>query len=159
MLMLLVSGPGIEVDAAVKLNHLLHRVERWTDLLLGYLGGLGEVGDLGHQPRRARNSPKTGSAKAAQRAAGLVAGAGLPAVGVSPGPGPRQPQRRLEPGHRLRNPASLPNELLRFDRPIPVAVALAALQSHQQRRGDDRDPARPAADAAAAQTLSAASSI
>jgi hypothetical protein len=55
VLMLLVSGPGIEVDAAVKLNHLLHRVERWTDLLLGYLGGLGEVSDLAIDPNRARD--------------------------------------------------------------------------------------------------------
>ncbi|MGA2063818.1 MAG: hypothetical protein ABSG86_02565 [Thermoguttaceae bacterium] len=55
VLLLLVSGPGIEVDAAVKLNHLLRRVERWTDLLLGYLGGLGEVGDLAIDPSRARD--------------------------------------------------------------------------------------------------------
>jgi hypothetical protein len=55
VLMLLVNGQGIEVEAAVKLNHLLHRIERWTDLLLGYLGGLGEVSDLAIDADRARD--------------------------------------------------------------------------------------------------------
>ena len=43
VLMLLVRGPGIEAEGAVKLNHLRRRAERWTDLLVGYLARSGDV--------------------------------------------------------------------------------------------------------------------
>lgn len=43
VLMLLVRGPGIEAEGAVKLNHLRRRTERWTDLLVGYLSRSGDV--------------------------------------------------------------------------------------------------------------------
>ena len=33
----MVRGPGIDAEAAVKLNRLRRRVERWTDLLVGHL--------------------------------------------------------------------------------------------------------------------------
>jgi hypothetical protein len=55
VLMLLVNGPGIDGEAAVKLNRLLRRVERWTDLLIGYLADLGDVGEFAIDPHRARD--------------------------------------------------------------------------------------------------------
>lgn len=55
VLMLLVRGPGIDSEAAVKLNHLRRRAERWTDLLVGYLAGLGDVGEFAIDQDRARD--------------------------------------------------------------------------------------------------------
>jgi hypothetical protein len=54
-LTLLVDGPGIQVAEAVRINHLLRRVERWTDLLLGHLGGLGDVSPLANDAQRVRD--------------------------------------------------------------------------------------------------------
>lgn len=55
VLTLLVRGPGIDAEAAVKLNHLRRRAERWTDLLVGYLVGLHDVGEFAVVPARARD--------------------------------------------------------------------------------------------------------
>ncbi|MGA2033787.1 MAG: hypothetical protein ABSG68_16155 [Thermoguttaceae bacterium] len=55
VLVLLVRGPGIHVEAAVKLNHLRRRAERWTDMLIGYLAGLVDVGEFAVEPQRARD--------------------------------------------------------------------------------------------------------
>jgi len=53
-LMFLVQGPGIDPDAAVQLNHLRRRAERWTDVLIGYLLGLAEVSEFAVEPKRAQ---------------------------------------------------------------------------------------------------------
>ena len=55
VLTLLVRGPGIDAAAAVKLNHLRRRTERWTDLLVGYLAGLDDVAEFAIDPERARD--------------------------------------------------------------------------------------------------------
>jgi hypothetical protein len=55
VLMLLVRGPGIDAEAAVKLNHLRRRTERWTDLLVGYLAGLEDVSEFAFDPQRAKD--------------------------------------------------------------------------------------------------------
>ncbi len=55
VLTLLVRGPGIDAEAAVKLNHLRRRSERWTDLLIGYLRGLHDVDEFAVDPIRARD--------------------------------------------------------------------------------------------------------
>ncbi len=54
VLTLLVRGHGIDTEAAVKLNHLRHRTERWTDLLVGYLVGLHDVSEFAVDPNRAK---------------------------------------------------------------------------------------------------------
>ena len=55
VLTLLVRGPGLDTAAAVKLNHLRRRTERWTDLLVGHLAGLGDVRGFAVNPERARD--------------------------------------------------------------------------------------------------------
>jgi hypothetical protein len=55
VLMLLVHGPGIDAEQAVKLNYLRRRSERWTDLLVGYLTGLHEVSEFAIEPQRAKD--------------------------------------------------------------------------------------------------------
>ncbi len=54
VLILLVRGPGIDAEGAVKLNHLRRRTERWTDLLVGRLARHGDVADLAIDIDRAR---------------------------------------------------------------------------------------------------------
>jgi hypothetical protein len=46
VLMLLVRGPGVDAEGAVKLNHLRRRTERWTDLLVGHLARYGDVAEF-----------------------------------------------------------------------------------------------------------------
>jgi len=46
VLMLLVRGPGVDAEGAVKLNHLRRRTERWTDLLVGHLARHGDVSEF-----------------------------------------------------------------------------------------------------------------
>jgi len=55
VLTLLVRGPGINSEAAVKLNVLRRRTERWTDLLVGYLLGTADVSEMAINPERARD--------------------------------------------------------------------------------------------------------
>ena len=55
VLMLLVGGLGIDVEAAVRLNQLRRRAERWTDLLIGYLAGHDDVSEFAFEPERARD--------------------------------------------------------------------------------------------------------
>lgn len=55
VLTMLVRGPGIQPEQAVKLNHLRRRAERWTDLLVGYLSGLHDVSEFAVDPARARD--------------------------------------------------------------------------------------------------------
>jgi len=52
-LTLLVSGPRIDAEQAVKLNRLRRRTERWTDSLIGYLTGLEDVSQFAVDPDRA----------------------------------------------------------------------------------------------------------
>jgi hypothetical protein len=52
-LKLLVHGPGVDVEAAVRLNRLRRRAERWTDLLVGHLVILHDVSEFAFDPRRA----------------------------------------------------------------------------------------------------------
>jgi hypothetical protein len=54
VLMLLVHGPGIDAEAAVKLNYLRRRTERWVDVLVGHLGSLGDVGEFAIDAERAK---------------------------------------------------------------------------------------------------------
>jgi hypothetical protein len=53
VLMLLVRGPGVDAEGAVKLNHLRRRTERWTDLLVGHLARYGDVAEFAIDPDRA----------------------------------------------------------------------------------------------------------
>ncbi len=54
VLTMLVGKSGIDTQAAMKLNHLRRRAERWTDMLVGYLAGLHDVGEFAVDPERAR---------------------------------------------------------------------------------------------------------
>ncbi len=51
-LALLIHSPLISAEEAVQLNRLRRRAERWTDLLLGYLGQHYPVRDLAFEPDR-----------------------------------------------------------------------------------------------------------
>ncbi len=53
VLMLLVQGPGVDAEGAVKLNHLRRRAERWTDLLVGHLAKYGDVAEFAIDADRA----------------------------------------------------------------------------------------------------------
>jgi hypothetical protein len=53
VLMLLVRGPGVDAEGAVKLNHLRRRTERWTDLLVGHLARYGDVAEFAIDANRA----------------------------------------------------------------------------------------------------------
>jgi hypothetical protein len=53
VLMLLVRGPGVDAEGAVKLNHLRRRTERWTDLLVGHLVRYGDVAEFAIDSNRA----------------------------------------------------------------------------------------------------------
>jgi len=53
VLTLLVRGPGIRAEQAVKLNHLRRKTERWTDMLIGYLTTLGDVEQFAFERQRA----------------------------------------------------------------------------------------------------------
>ncbi len=53
VLLLLVRGPGIDAEGAVKLNHLRRRSERWTDLLVGRLARFGDVAEFAVDADRA----------------------------------------------------------------------------------------------------------
>lgn len=55
VLTLLVQGPGIDSEEAVKLNRLRRRTERWTDMLIGYLAGLDDVSEFAIDPDRAKD--------------------------------------------------------------------------------------------------------
>jgi hypothetical protein len=54
VLMLLVRGPAIDAEGAVKLNHLRRRVERWIDVLVGHLASYGDVSQFAIDVDRAR---------------------------------------------------------------------------------------------------------
>lgn len=54
VLTLLVAGPGIDAELAVKLNHLRRRTERWTDMLVAYLAPSLDIGEFAMDPKRAR---------------------------------------------------------------------------------------------------------
>ncbi|MCH8922744.1 MAG: hypothetical protein IIA67_06305 [Planctomycetes bacterium] len=59
-LQLMVHGPGVEAPAAVALNQLRRRTQRWTDLLVGYLAAChpkmgADVSQLAADPLRARD--------------------------------------------------------------------------------------------------------
>lgn len=55
VLTLLVRGRGINAEAALKLNQLRRRTERWTDMLVGYLTGPYDVGEFAIDPDRAKD--------------------------------------------------------------------------------------------------------
>jgi hypothetical protein len=55
VLTLLVRGPGLDAAAALRLNHLRRRTERWTDLLIGYLAGLDAAAEFAFEPARAQD--------------------------------------------------------------------------------------------------------
>lgn len=55
VLTLLVRGPGVDAEEAVKLNRLRRRTERWTDMLLGYLMGVYDVQEFAIDPQRAKD--------------------------------------------------------------------------------------------------------
>lgn len=55
VLTLLVRGPGIDAEEAVRLNRLRRRTERWTDMLIGYLLGIHDVSEFAINPQRARD--------------------------------------------------------------------------------------------------------
>jgi hypothetical protein len=55
VLTLLVGGPGMNSEAAMKLNHLRRRTEHWTDLLVGNLAGLHDCSRFAVDPERAKD--------------------------------------------------------------------------------------------------------
>ena len=55
VLALMIRSPGVDAEAAVHLNRLRRRVERWTDLLVGHLAGIHDVGEFAFDPQRARD--------------------------------------------------------------------------------------------------------
>ncbi|MEN6451780.1 MAG: hypothetical protein ABFC96_14920 [Thermoguttaceae bacterium] len=54
VLTLLVSGPGIDAEQAVKLNRLRRRTERWADMLVSYLAGCYDISEFAIDPERAK---------------------------------------------------------------------------------------------------------
>ncbi len=46
---------GYNAEAAVQLNTLRRRVERWTDLLIGYIAGEHDIEEFAFEPSRARD--------------------------------------------------------------------------------------------------------
>ena len=55
VLSLLAQGPGIDVEHAMKLDHLRRRCDRWCDMLVGYLLSSGDVSEFAVDPARARD--------------------------------------------------------------------------------------------------------
>jgi hypothetical protein len=55
VLTLMARGEGIETQAAVRLNRLRRRCERWTDLLVGRLSGDQDLTEFAIDPRRAQD--------------------------------------------------------------------------------------------------------
>ena len=55
VLSLMVHGRGIDAEAALKLNRLRRRAERWTDLLVGHLAVMHDVSEFAVDPRRAED--------------------------------------------------------------------------------------------------------
>ncbi len=72
VLTLMVRGPGIDAEAAMRLNRLRRRAERWTDLLVGHLAGIHDVSEFAVDPNRARdfadNSPCRSSRRGGRQA-------------------------------------------------------------------------------------------
>ena len=71
-LVLLVSGQGVATEAAVAMNRLRHRVERWTDLLLAHLEVHFSVSDFCFDTDRLRDFAE-GVARQSRQAAGRQA--------------------------------------------------------------------------------------
>jgi len=55
VLTLLVRGPCVDPELAVKLNQLRRRTERWTDLLIGRLAEFYPITEFAFDPHRARD--------------------------------------------------------------------------------------------------------
>lgn len=55
VLTLLTHGTNIEAKAAVKLNRVRRRAERWADLLVGRLGDMLDVSEFAIDPKRAQD--------------------------------------------------------------------------------------------------------
>ena len=55
VLTLMVRSPDIDADAAMKLNRLRMRVERWTDMLVGHLLDVHDVSEFAFDPLRAND--------------------------------------------------------------------------------------------------------
>ena len=51
----LVQGPNVDMEAAVRLNQIRRRVERWTDVLIGRLAGGDDFGEFAFDAERARD--------------------------------------------------------------------------------------------------------
>lgn len=69
-LTLLVHGPGVRIEEAVALNRTRSHLERWTDLLLGYIVVERDVAELAHDAGRAREFARDLKETAAWRAGG-----------------------------------------------------------------------------------------
>ncbi len=84
VLMLIVRGPGINAESAVKLNHLRRRAERWTDLLVGYLARYGDVAEFAIDVDRAVDFSRDleFQTRPGRRAAGMAAAASFAAGGL-----------------------------------------------------------------------------
>jgi hypothetical protein len=52
VLNLMLHGQGFGVEAAVQLNRLRHRIERWIDMLLGYVQTAGDAQEFAFDPDR-----------------------------------------------------------------------------------------------------------
>ncbi len=140
VLMLLVRGPGVDAEGAVKLNHLRRRAERWTDLLVGHLARYGDVAELAINVDRAVEFSRDLEFQTDQArwAAGLAAATGFPAGGLSARTGAGQSQRRPQRPDRLGHSLLLSRRSVRFDRPFPLALAAPHVERHQRRAGHDR---------------------
>lgn len=55
VLTLMLHGPGLDAEAALDLNHVRRRAERWTDLLIGSLMRIEDVSEFAIEPDRAKD--------------------------------------------------------------------------------------------------------
>ena len=84
VLTLMARTPGIDAEAAVKLNRLRRRAERWTDLLVGHLADMHGVSEFAFDPQRARDFAEDwrSSKRFTGQSARLAVGVGLVAGGI-----------------------------------------------------------------------------
>lgn len=54
VLNMMLHGQGFGVEAAVSLNRLRHRIERWTDMLLGYIQTAADATEFAYDAQRIR---------------------------------------------------------------------------------------------------------
>jgi predicted nucleic acid-binding protein len=97
VLTLMVRGPGIDAEAALGLNRIRRRTERWTDLLVGHLAGRYGVGEFAFDPPRAGDFAQDFRDRSRRRGGGQAWPLVLASVGTAfrRGLGPESPNAAL----------------------------------------------------------------